>query len=133
MCPCSFFIVLTFSANFLIMYLTWHAGTHYFLTFLRCATSYTGKLRYVKLAYLENTTCVEVIVHSRTFHLYFNVFRPCLCRTRLWRKLGCIEVIFHSHEKFSISFTTGCVEVKMCTIIGLLTQKHNLVIIPIRR
>ena len=43
----------------------------------------TGKLRYVKLAYLENTTCVEVIVHSRTFPLYFIVFRPCLCRTRL--------------------------------------------------
>ena len=24
-------------------------------------------------------------------------------------------MIFHSSEKFSISFTTGCVEVKMCT------------------
>ena len=33
-------------------------------------------------------------------------------------------MIFHSHEKFSISFTTGCVEVKMCTIIGSLMQKH---------
>ena len=43
----------------------------------------TGELRYVKLAYLENTTCAEVIVHSRTFPLYFIVFRPCLCRTRL--------------------------------------------------
>ena len=74
---------------------------------------YTGKRRYVKLAYLENPTCVEVIVHSRTFPLYFIVFRPCLCRTRLLRKLGCIKVIFHSREKFSISCTTGCVEVKM--------------------
>ena len=93
----------------------------------------TGKLWYVKLAYLENPTCVEVIVHSRTFPLYFIVFRPCLCRTRLWRKLGCIEVIFHSREKFSISFTTGCVEVKMCTVIGSLMQKHFLVIIPNRQ
>ena len=25
-------------------------------------------------------------------------------------------MIFHSLEKFSISFTTGCVEVKMCTV-----------------
>ena len=71
---------------------------------------HTGQLRYVKLAYLENTTCVEVIVHSRTFPLYVIVFRPCIV---LRLKLGCIEVIFHSHEKFSISFTTGCVEVKM--------------------
>ena len=43
----------------------------------------TGQLRYVKLAYLENTTCVEVTVHSRTFPLYFTVYRPCLCQTRL--------------------------------------------------
>ena len=78
----------------------------------------TGELRYVKLAYLENTTCVEVIVHFRIFLLYFIVFRPCLCRTRLCRKLGCIKVIVHSCEKFSISFTTGCVKVKFCTVIG---------------
>ena len=37
------------------------------------------------------------------FPLYFIAFRPCLCRTRLCRKLGGIAVIFHSHEKFSIS------------------------------
>ena len=53
-----------------------------YLVFLR-PELFTGELRYVKLAYLENTTCVEVIVHSRTFPLYFIVFRPCLCRTRL--------------------------------------------------
>ena len=32
----------------------------------------------------------------------------------LMTKTCCIEVIFHPREKFSISFTTGCVEVKMC-------------------
>ena len=53
------------------------------LYILVLCVSYTGELRYVKLAYLENTTCVEVIVHSRTFPLYFIEFRPCLCRTRL--------------------------------------------------
>ena len=67
------------------------------------------------------------------FSPIFYCIWPCLCRTRLWRKFGCIEVIFHSREKFSISFTTGCVEVKMCTVIGSLMQKHILVIIPIRQ
>ena len=36
----------------------------------------TGQLRYVKLAYLENTTCVEVIVHPELFPyilLYFDL------------------------------------------------------------
>ena len=32
-------------------------------------------------------------------------------------------MIFHSHEKFSTSFITGCVEVETCTVIGSLTQK----------
>ena len=42
-----------------------------------------GQPRYVKLAYLEYTGYVEVIVHSRIFPLYCIVFRPCLCQTRL--------------------------------------------------
>ena len=33
-------------------------------------------------------------------------------------------VFTYSCEKFSISFTNGCVEVKMCTVISSLTQKH---------
>ena len=43
----------------------------------------TGQPRYVKLAYLEYTAYVEVIINSRTFPLYCIVIRPCLCQTRL--------------------------------------------------
>ena len=43
----------------------------------------TGQPRYVKLAYLEYTGYVEVIIHSRIIPLYCIVFRPCLCQTRL--------------------------------------------------
>ena len=43
----------------------------------------TGQPRYVKLAYLEYTAYVEVIIHSRFFPLYSIVIRPCLCQTRL--------------------------------------------------
>ena len=43
----------------------------------------TGQPRYVKLAYLEYTAYVEVIIHSRIFPLYCTVIRPCLCQTRL--------------------------------------------------
>ena len=45
--------------------------------------SNTGQPRYVKLAYLEYTAYVEVIIHSRIFPLYCIVIRPCLCQTRL--------------------------------------------------
>ena len=45
--------------------------------------AYTGQPRYVKLAYLEYTAYVEVIIHSRIFPLYCIVIRPCLCQTRL--------------------------------------------------
>ena len=38
---------------------------------------------YVKLAYLEYTAYVEVIIHFRIFPLYYIVIRPCLCQTRL--------------------------------------------------
>ena len=44
---------------------------------------FTGASRYLELAYLESTTYVEVIFHSRTVSLYFIAFRPRLCRTRL--------------------------------------------------
>ena len=50
----------------------------------------TGELRYVKLAYLENTTCVEVIVHSRTFPLYFIVF-----------DLVCVELAYDENSAVS--------------------------------
>ena len=43
----------------------------------------TGQPHYVKLAYLEYTAYVEVIIHSRIFLLYCIVIRPCLCQTRL--------------------------------------------------
>ena len=43
----------------------------------------TGQPRYVKLAYLEYTAYVEVIIHSQIFPLYCIVIRPCLCQTRL--------------------------------------------------
>ena len=44
---------------------------------------YTGQPRYVKLAYLEYTAYVEVIIHSRIFPLYWIVIRLRLCQTRL--------------------------------------------------
>ena len=72
---------------------------------------YTGQPRYVKLAYLEYTGYVEVIVHSRIFPLYCIVFRPCLCQTRLSWKLGYIEAIFHSRKLVFPLFTTACIEV----------------------
>ena len=56
----------------------------------------TGASRYLKLAYLESTTYVEVIFHSRTVSLYFIAFRPGLCRTRLTWRLCYFEVIFYS-------------------------------------
>ena len=36
----------------------------------------TGQPRYVKLAYLEYTAYVEVIIHSRAFPLYCLYFKP---------------------------------------------------------
>ena len=71
----------------------------------------TGQLRYVKLAYLEYTVYVKVIIHSRAFPLYCFVFQTCLCRTWLSRNLGYIEVFFHSRKLVFRFFTTTCVEV----------------------
>ena len=73
--------------------------------------TYTGQPRYLKLAYLEYTGYVEVIVHSRIFPLYCIVFRPCLCQTRLSWKLGYIEAIFHSRKSVFPLFSTVCIEV----------------------
>ena len=44
---------------------------------------HTGQPCYVKLAYLEYTAYVEVIIHARFFPLYCIVIRPCLCQTWL--------------------------------------------------
>ena len=70
----------------------------------------TGQPRYVKLAYLEYTAYVEVIIHSRIFPLYCIVIRPCLCQTRLSWKLGYFEAIFHSLKPIFPLFTTACIE-----------------------
>ena len=71
----------------------------------------TGQPRYVKLAYLEYTAYVEVIIHSRIFPLYCTVIRPCLCQTRLSWKLGYFEAIFYSIKPIFPLFTTACIEV----------------------
>ena len=78
---------------------------------LKTIEASTGQPRYVKLAYLEYTGFVELIVHSRIFPLYCIVFRPCLCQTRLSWKLGYIKVIFHSRKWVFPLFTTACIEV----------------------
>ena len=77
---------------------------------------YTGQPRYVKLAYLEYTAYVEVIIHSRAFPLYCFVFQTCLCRTRLSRNLGYVEVVFHSRKLVFRFFTTTCVEVNFVLV-----------------
>ena len=77
----------------------------------------TGQPRYVKLAYLENTAYVKVIIHSRAFPLYCFVFQTCLCRTWLLRNLGYIRVIFfHSRKLVCRFFTTSCVEVNFVLV-----------------
>ena len=50
---------------------------------LQLTMKHTGQHCYVKLAYLEYTAYVEVIIHSRLFPLYCFVFQTCLCRTWL--------------------------------------------------
>ena len=70
----------------------------------------TGQPRYVKLAYLEYTAYVEVIIHSRIFPLYCIVIPPCLCQTRLSWKLGYFEAIFLSLKSIFPLFTTACIE-----------------------
>ena len=79
----------------------------------------TGQPRYVKLAYLEYTAYVEVIIHSRAFPLYCFVFQNCLCRTWLSRNLGYIEVVFHSWKLIFRFFTTTYVEVKFVLVKNL--------------
>ena len=75
----------------------------------------TWILRYVKLAYFENTTCVKVIFHSRISpDLYFIVFRPRLCRTRLSRKLCFVEVIFIPVQMFSVKVLPPLVSKSKC-------------------
>ena len=76
----------------------------------------TGQPRYVKLAYLEYTAYVEVIIHSGAFPLYCFVFQTCLCRTWLSRNLGYIEVAFHSRKLVFCFFTTTCVEVNFVLV-----------------
>ena len=46
----------------------------------------TGQPRYVKLAYLEYTACVEVIIHSRAFPLY------CFASQTCYVELCCHEI-----------------------------------------
>ena len=60
--------------------------------------AYACQPRYVKLADLEYTAYVEVIIHSQAFPLYCFVFQTCLCRSWLSRNLGYIEVVFHSRK-----------------------------------
>ena len=80
----------------------------------------TGQPRYVKLAYLEYTAYVEVIIHSQAFPLYCFVFQTCLCRTWLSRNLGYIELVFHSRKLFFRFLTTTCVEINF-----MLVEKLN--------
>ena len=79
----------------------------------------TGQPRYVKLAYLEYTAYVKVIIHFRAFPLYCFVFQTCLCRTWLSRNLGYIEVVFHSQNLVFHFFTTTCVEVNFVLVKNL--------------
>ena len=81
--------------------------------------AHTGQPRYVKLAYLEYTAYVEVIIHSRAFPLYCFVFQTCLCRTWLSRNLGYIEVVFHSRKLVFCIFITTCVEVSFVLVKNL--------------
>ena len=78
--------------------------------------SNTGQPRYVKLAYLEDTAYVEVIIHSRAFPLYCFVFQTCLCRTWLSRNLDYIEVVFHSRKSVFRFITTTCVKVNFVMV-----------------
>ena len=66
----------------------------------------TGHSRYVDFAYLDTTTYVEVIFHSQHFSLYFFAFQLRLCRKRLTRSNGYLEVIFHALNVFSIIFAS---------------------------
>ena len=75
--------------------------------------SCTGQPRYVKFAYLKYRAYVEVIIHSRAFSLYCSVFQTYLCRTRLSRNLGYIEVFFHSRKLVFRFFTNTCVGQKI--------------------
>ena len=72
---------------------------------------YTGHSHYVDFAYLDTTTYVEVIFHSQHFSLYFFAFQLRLCRKRLPRSNGYLEVIFHALDAFSIIFASVYVEV----------------------
>ena len=83
---------------------------------LVCIIFSAGQPCYVKLAYLEYTAYVEVIIPSRAFPLYCFVFQTCLCRTLLSRNLGCIEVVFHSRKLVFCFFTTTCVEVNFVLV-----------------
>ena len=83
---------------------------------------YTGQPCYVKLAYLEYTAYVEVIIYSRAFPLYCCVFQTCLCRTWLSRNLSYIEVVFHSRKLVFCVFTTTYVKVNFV----LVTKLHNM-------
>ena len=57
----------------------------------------TGQLRYVKLAYLENTTYVEVMFHSQKFQPIYQIstlfmLNSLITKPRLYRD-------FHSRKK----------------------------------
>ena len=61
----------------------------------------TGHSRYVDFAYLDTTTCVEVIFHSQHFSLYFFAFQLRLCRKRLPQSNGYLKVIFYALDVFA--------------------------------
>ena len=68
---------------------------------------YTGQLRYVKLAYLENPTCFRSDIQFPNIFSYVLLYFDFVCVELAYhRNLSYMEVIFIPVMKFSISFTT---------------------------
>ena len=88
--------------------LVWHWSLQFMQIFLQ------ANLDMSNLLILKTLPVSKWCSIPKHYPLCVIVFKPCLCRTRLSRKLCYIEVIFLSVTKFSISFTTACVEVKSC-------------------
>ena len=73
----------------------------------------TGQPCYVKLAYLEYTAYVEVIIHSRAFPLYCFVFQTSWCRTWLSHNLGYISGFSFPKISFPLLYHYLC-QSKFC-------------------
>ena len=86
--------------------------------FARCTCNFVGSYLHVQATPAMSTSRISILplmskwfFIPNIFSLYFFAFQLRLCRKRLTRSNGYLEVIFHALDVFSIIFASVYVEV----------------------